>query len=1082
MRMNKYLTSTLLAGLFITGATFSPATAQEQSLQPQGAWAITKVDRSAQGGNSYCTLSRKYDDGIVLSLGRNQTEEYSLAIDFQKDVFKRDKALKISLQPGPGQIRAYDMMPASEKAMVIRLGWDTGFFDTLNSSQQMRVKIGENSYAFAMPEVAKGQEDLQDCMKDLKVAANGDEKSTPTKDVLNAQIETSSGEFNAAKADTKMPTAASIAAQKEQVDKQEKALLEGFANSIRAQEPSLNDGTKTASRNFGKINGNEDAAPKTIELADAKPTAAKKEAFAKVSEPDVKKVETPVEPVKKPDLVSDKDLKEMEKRLAAANAENNALKHKTIDSLTEMQERVKTLEAEKKLLAEQVRQAEMEEKRKSSIAIAANDAVIDSTKAEVAVLEKRLGDITSENASLMQRLNATQKEAQDKAALAQAATTSTDGVKAQIAALEKRLADMAVENTALKQQASVVKPEILAQIDALKVEKKALNDKLVAAQTEAQTKAAIASTASTTTDAAKKQIAEFERRLADMGSENAALKQQVASLSPEAQAKIDAANAKVKALEEENRKQAMAVASAMSAAKTTMTPLPDAPTEKEVRELQKKLAEVQAENAKLKASPAQVATSASSASTEVVAKLEAENKTLSDKIALLEQTAGANAAKPEALAAVEAKAKELAIKNEQLEDTLRKAQVRIAEAALNTESKSLKQIADLEAKLEAAKNDNMKLAKDLDDTKLKMENKQLSMVSGDATLVSATKRYNEAEREIRRLGLQVEKAKETCSVEKAQIENMLFDPAVADEKQIERLHALEAENAALKAGGTGMVVNASAGDESEQVRLLQENLQGMKAANDEFNAQNEILRQETERLRLQLAEAQENGGARADRVASSNIRMEELKRELALKDKQNLTYHNQLVAMQKQKGKGGSDADTMNDILPSAGTVISSAVVGPVNDKNVNYGKGNLEKVFKKAGLSVGSLTKASGGMGMTGADNYGWSDSKVKGVASVKSIGNGNFTKMVDQYIAAKKKSCGGDFASMPSNASSKGGKTISLYEVACVGAAESVSSSLLFYEDQGRFVAISNDIEAADMDIAMDSRDKLASAVGGL
>ncbi|HEU4839730.1 MAG TPA: hypothetical protein VFS88_10035, partial [Micavibrio sp.] len=136
--------------------------------------------------------------------------------------------------------------------------------------------------------------------------------------------------------------------------------------------------------------------------------------------------------------------------------------------------------------------------------------------------------------------------------------------------------------------------------------------------------------------------------------------------------------------------------------------------------------------------------------------------------------------------------------------------------------------------------------------------------------------------------------------------------------------------------------------------------------------------------------------------------------------------------------------------------------------------------LLQKAGLSVGSVSKTSG---MPGAENFGWTDGgNVKGTASVK-MSSGGFDNQVSQYIAQQKSQCGGgDFASMPSPTNSGGVKRTALYETACVSGGSSVSSSLLFFEDQGRFIAISNQINAADMDIAMDSRDKIASFVRGL
>tara|TARA_R110002126_G_scaffold13118_1_gene56065 strand:- start:311897 stop:314380 length:2484 start_codon:yes stop_codon:yes gene_type:complete len=57
----------------------------------------------------------------------------------------------------------------------------------------------------------------------------------------------------------------------------------------------------------------------------------------------------------------------------------------------------------------------------------------------------------------------------------------------------------------------------------------------------------------------------------------------------------------------------------------------------------------------------------------------------------------------------------------------------------------------------------------------------------------ATSRYNEAQREIRRLAMHLESSKQQCSVEKENIEKLLFDPKITSQQQQDKLAALEAK-------------------------------------------------------------------------------------------------------------------------------------------------------------------------------------------------------------------------------------------------------------------------------------------------
>lgn len=1092
MRMNKYLASTLFTGLFITAAIFSPAQGQEQALQPQGAWALTKIDRSAQGGNSYCTLSRKYDHDIVLSLGRNQTEEYSLAIDFQRQTFEKDKSLKINLQPGPGQIRAYDMMPTSDKALVIRLGWDTGFFDALNKSQQMKVKIAEKSYAFAMPEIQKGQGELQDCMEGLKAASKGGEPAQQTKDVLAAEA-SGSKEFNAGKSDEKIAVAAA-----------EKSVLQNFADSITAQEPKLNDEAGAKRKNFGSKGGEDKVSAKPEPEEDAKT------AKAAVPRPPVEDVAPQPEYIKRP---------------APSKPEAPDTK------------------------------------------IAAAAPVV---------------------------------PAPELAKIAPAA--ENDNSDAEISALQKRLDQMAVENAALKQKApanDAAAIETQKQLAAAAVAKKSLEDSSAA------------------------EISALQKRLDQIAAENTALKQK-------------------------------APANEAAAAET-----------------QKQLAAASA-----------------------------DKKALEDKIKALEEKQ-AKAAKPEDVAKTDARNKELEIKNAQLEDSLRNAQVRIGETAVNTEAAALRKIADLEVKLDAAKTDNSTLAKQLESLKVQQEDGRLSVVAGDWNLEQATKRFNEAEREIQRLGKQLEQERMSCNREKAEIEQMLFDPAVADQKQIQKLSQLEKDldeaNAKLKDNqkqvqaavdqqlaaktqelsakaqaaetekasmaqqvaslqkslqdkdavtktegdalkGQLAALQASMGQKDHEIAALKstpkadpaatakqieaevakvktasdqqmaamqqtlaakdQELTALKAVpkadpnatsqqiaaeiakarapldaeiatlkqaavakdqqiatiqatprtdpailkqvadmqtamadlrknNDALRDQNTLIRAEADKLNVQIVENATKGGARADQVASMQLEMDDLKQQITRKDTQNLTYQNQIAVLQQETSQLKSQISTnasarsqetgqvselnrqvqnlqkqITDmerrnaaadrsasaqqyatLQPAAGSAYgapAAAAAPAVIAANASYDAGGIKGLLQKAGVSTGGVNKTSG---MPGAENFGWMDaSNVKGTASVKSS-SGGFDDQVAQYIAHQKSVCGnGDFASMPSPANAGGAKRTAMYETACVNGGSSMSSSLIFFEDQGRFVAISNQIDAADMDIAMDSRDKIAHYVRGL
>lgn len=1162
MLNNRRLASSVLAGLFVTTCILAPAQAQEQSLKPQGTWALTKIDKTEEGGKSYCTLSRKYDDGVVLSLARNQTDEYSLAIDFQKDVFDRDKSLKVNLQPGPGQIRAYDMLPSSERAMVIRLGWDTGFFDALKSSQQMKVKIGEQAYAFAMPEVAKGQGQLQDCTNELQLSAN--EKNgvvvTPSTDVLAAAPTSTSNNFSASKAADDAPKTAAIktndakaveakVAKKEEADAAPVKIASAApvppqkpkidAAKIAAIEPAAGDGgaadlkaqQKKAAADLDK--SSEQVKLLQERLAEiAKENAALKKTSGEISpetqrqinsmaneqtqleerlvEAEQEKAKLSVDHVRLSERASDLEkrnialqasLTETQKKMAAADQEASV---KSEEQLKKLQDRLSQIVAENEKL--RVQSSKVPEAQKQMDALAAEKSALQQ---KLAAVEKEKAVLVPQNqlesarekAKILEEqkamLEASLKETQAKADIAarEAAKVATEQAKAEEA---QKLSEIAAQKTALEaslketqakvqEAAAKAKAEEEARLAAA-AEKEKLEARLketsekIAAQTEEAKKLAEAAAQKAALEASLKEAQTGEaKKLAEAAAQKAALE---ASLK-EAQAKATEAAAKAKAEEEAKlaaaaEKKALEqklaelktqAGGAQAATPGNMTPLPDNMDQLEKLRAENKKLEEQLAMAANATAPAAAAEGISPfpVSEDEHNRLKAEKAELEAKVARLEKTT-IETTKPVNDQMV-AQIQELSARNKQLENSLRDAQTRIAETAINAEGRAMKTISELEVKLAAAQSDNVKAAKELEDLRRQKEDGRLSMVAGDPSLEGITGRYNEAEREIRRLGQQVEKEKQACSMQKAEIEKMLFDPVLTEAKQIEKLRSLEAELKEARSGKIGPS-DAEAALQSENAKL-KEQIISLKSQQDAAQKMAQIP-------------TAAGGGLQAAApavVASAAPRIEPQPWPRAPQQKPVAQAPAPTPATDESVEL--AMAATLNDIQPSVG-VAAAAPVYPaptptpapaakpvVKPQAASYGQSEVGTLLQRAGVSSRPQAGSAG--------TYSWNEGSVKGIASVQNGAGRNFDASVNDYIAKQKSACRGDFASMPSP-SQGGGKKMALYEVACVGASQSTSSSLVFFEDKGQFVAISNQTDAANMDAAMDSRDKIASAVKGM
>lgn len=105
---------------------------------------------------------------------------------------------------------------------------------------------------------------------------------------------------------------------------------------------------------------------------------------------------------------------------------------------------------------------------------------------------------------------------------------------------------------------------------------------------------------------------------------------------------------------------------------------------------------------------------------------------------------------------------------------------------------TLAQVRSAEAQLAAVTADRDRLARQIDDYRTGNEDKLLKMAGNNWDLQQATQRYTEAQREIERLGHQIENDRAKYEKDKKEIEYTLFDPRIASQEQIAKL--TEAEN------------------------------------------------------------------------------------------------------------------------------------------------------------------------------------------------------------------------------------------------------------------------------------------------
>lgn len=102
-------------------------------------------------------------------------------------------------------------------------------------------------------------------------------------------------------------------------------------------------------------------------------------------------------------------------------------------------------------------------------------------------------------------------------------------------------------------------------------------------------------------------------------------------------------------------------------------------------------------------------------------------------------------------------------------------------------------ISELEGQVNILSKKNRLLDEELTLTLKDAQQEQRSVSSNNWNLEAATMKFNEAERQIMRLGRQLKTVRMQCDVEKSQLENMLFDPELTNQQQLTKLSSLEGE-------------------------------------------------------------------------------------------------------------------------------------------------------------------------------------------------------------------------------------------------------------------------------------------------
>ena len=307
----------------------------------------------------------------------------------------------------------------------------------------------------------------------------------------------------------------------------------------------------------------------------------------------------------------------------------------------------------------------------------------------------------------------------------------------------------------------------------------------------------------------------------------------------------------------------------------------------------------------------------------------------------------------------------------------------IQPAAGADDSEQRAQLRALKSQMDTLVSENGLLKNTLEKVQKESEKSQLKAAGGNWDLEQATRRFQESQREIRRLGALLEGQKAKCVQEKKDIEYMLFDPELAKSAQISMLGTLEDQLTAKdleisrlkeKAGNGGI-----SPEQQAQLNSLKED-SAQKAA-------------EISELKAQLAQSNTQASGRAEQEAQlrsakealsqKEVKLAELEKKLSEIEGEttNLSAKSQadLLATKAQldeKAKKVSDLEAQLAAVKNE----TSAKLGSVAQKDAEYAL--LKKELQDAQTQVSVLNSKSQADGLAVKAQL---DEKTKKVADLE-------------------------------------------------------------------------------------------------
>lgn len=335
------------------------------------------------------------------------------------------------------------------------------------------------------------------------------------------------------------------------------------------------------------------------------------------------------------------------------------------------------------------------------------------------------------------------------------------------------------------------------------------------------------------------------------------------------------------------------------------------------------------------------------------------------------------------------------------------------------------QLRTLKGENEALRVRNNELLDQLDGKLRANERELLGVSKKNWDMEQATRRFQESEREVKRLSLTMREDRAKCDTEKREIEYMLFDPKLAKAGQIALLNSLEDQLAAARAGQMPTAVAPLEGTQKKSVPIL------AAVTPPEAQPGAQIV------LSLDDVDVVPSRPVDAGQVVAERL-----------------------------------DTTPVTKTPPAVPvTSVASPVQGPT-----------LGGLLQKAGVQISRAIAPAGKNPFAPGQAWTWESGEIAGLSVQQPpVQPARFDSTVTRQLNNLKTFCKGEFAAQPAGNAATGPVIYAAYDAACIAGANSTSAAILFYQKDGAFNVISQESAPDVMGKAMDVRDRILNAIGG-